>query len=231
MPREIRLSLPDGPGVYRLLRSNGDILYIGKAASLHDRVNSHFRKQHGIHERTLEMLSQARAIAFEATATPLEAALLEADEIKRHRPPYNIAPYGSRRRISASAVDVRRRRARSVRSFHSRRWIDSGRSLERTVLLSRQDVGILIRKHSARATSGSAPRILNFRAPTSLPMPGCCGSAHVCGEKAVEITTRRMIRTPRKPRVASPPGRPSSCRSRSSGSRSGRRSRAGARCG
>src|SRR5581483_3488537 len=52
---------------------------------------SYFRKQHGVHERSLEMLSQARAISFEVTPTPLEAALLEPDEIKRHRPPYNVA--------------------------------------------------------------------------------------------------------------------------------------------
>jgi DNA polymerase III subunit epsilon len=91
MPREMRLSLPKSPGVYRMLRTSGDILYVGKASSLHDRVNSHFRKQHGMDERTLEMLSQARAISFDVTPTPLEAALLETDEIKRHRPPYNLA--------------------------------------------------------------------------------------------------------------------------------------------
>jgi DNA polymerase III subunit epsilon len=91
MPRETRLSLPDSPGVYRMLRTSGDVLYVGKASSLHDRVNSHFRKQHGVDERTLEMLSQARAISFDVTPTPLEAALLETDEIKRHRPPYNLA--------------------------------------------------------------------------------------------------------------------------------------------
>lgn len=91
MPRELRLSLPKSPGVYRMLRTSGDVLYVGKASSLHDRVNSHFRKQHGVDERTLEMLSQARAISFDVTPTPLEAALLETDEIKRHRPPYNLA--------------------------------------------------------------------------------------------------------------------------------------------
>ena len=91
MPREVRLSLPDRPGVYRMLRTSGDVLYVGKASSLHDRVNSYFRKQHGVDERLLEMLSQARAISFDVTPTPLEAALLETDEIKRQRPPYNVA--------------------------------------------------------------------------------------------------------------------------------------------
>jgi DNA polymerase-3 subunit epsilon len=91
MPRDVRLSLPDAPGIYRMLRTDGSVLYVGKAASLHHRVNSYFRKQHGVHERSLEMLSQARAISFEVTPSPLEAALLETDEIKRHRPPYNVA--------------------------------------------------------------------------------------------------------------------------------------------
>ena len=65
--------------------------YVGKAASLHHQVNSYFRKQNGVPERSLEMLSQARAISFDVTPSPLEAALLEPDEIKRHRPPYNVA--------------------------------------------------------------------------------------------------------------------------------------------
>jgi DNA polymerase-3 subunit epsilon len=91
MPRDERLSLPAAPGIYRLLRTDGSVLYVGKAASLHHRVNSYFRKQAGVPERLLEMLSQARAISFDVTPSPLEAALLEADEIKRHRPPYNVA--------------------------------------------------------------------------------------------------------------------------------------------
>jgi DNA polymerase-3 subunit epsilon len=91
MPRNVRLSLPSAPGIYRMLRTDGSVLYVGKAASLHHRVNSYFRKQNGVPERLLEMLSQARAISFDVTPSPLEAALLEPDEIKRHQPPYNVA--------------------------------------------------------------------------------------------------------------------------------------------
>ena len=90
MPRDVRLSVPHAPGVYRMLRIDGSVLYIGKAASLHHRVNSYFRNQNGVPERLLEMLSQARAISFDVTPSPLEAALLEPDEIKRHQPPYNV---------------------------------------------------------------------------------------------------------------------------------------------
>ena len=74
-----------------MLRTSGDVLYVGKAASLRHGVNSYFRKQTGVPERTLEMLSQARGISFDVTPCALEAALIEPDEIKRHRPPYNLA--------------------------------------------------------------------------------------------------------------------------------------------
>ncbi len=112
MPREMRLSLPKSPGVYRMLRTSGDVLYVGKASSLHDRVNSHFRKQHGVDERTLEMLSQARAISFDVTTTPLEAALLETDEIKRHRPPYNLALTIDDRALWFASPDLSERSSR-----------------------------------------------------------------------------------------------------------------------
>jgi DNA polymerase-3 subunit epsilon len=113
MPRDARLSLPDAPGLYRLLRTSGDVLYVGKAVSLHRRVNSYFRHQHGVHERLLEMLSQARALSFEVTPSPLEAALLEPDEIKRHRPPYNIALTGADRHVWFASPDFSARSPRA----------------------------------------------------------------------------------------------------------------------
>jgi DNA polymerase-3 subunit epsilon len=117
MPREVRLAVPDRPGLYRMLRTSGDVLYVGKATSLHHRVNSYFRKQRGIHERTLEMLSQARALSFEVTESPLEAALLEPDEIKRHRPPYNEALTEGDRSVWFAPRDLTARSPRSGPSF------------------------------------------------------------------------------------------------------------------
>ena len=89
MPQARRGSLPDAPGVYRFLRPNGDILYVGKATSIKKRVASYFTGRSG-GERTLEMLSQAHDLEVTQTASPLEAALLETDEIKRLDPPYNV---------------------------------------------------------------------------------------------------------------------------------------------
>jgi DNA polymerase-3 subunit epsilon len=111
MPRDVRLSLPRAPGIYRMLRTDGSVLYVGKAASLQHRVNSYFRKQAGVPERLLEMLSQARAISFDVTPSPLEAALLEPDEIKRHRPPYNVALTSERRALWFTSRDLSARSA------------------------------------------------------------------------------------------------------------------------
>jgi DNA polymerase-3 subunit epsilon len=112
MPRDVRLSLPDAPGIYRMLRTDGSVLYVGKAASLHHRVNSYFRKRNGVPERSLEMLSQARAISFDVTPSPLEAALLEPDEIKRHQPPYNVALTIRHRALWFTSPDLSTRRSR-----------------------------------------------------------------------------------------------------------------------
>jgi DNA polymerase III epsilon subunit-like protein len=90
LSEERRRALPDAPGVYRFLRPNGDVLYVGKAASLKKRVASHFTTRARATERALEMLTQAHDVQVTTTATALEAALLETDEIKRLDPPYNV---------------------------------------------------------------------------------------------------------------------------------------------
>jgi DNA polymerase-3 subunit epsilon len=84
-----RRGLPEDPGVYRFLRSNGDVLYVGKAASIKKRVASHFVRRTK-KDDALEMLTQVADVAVTTTATPLEAALLEVEEIHRLDPPYNV---------------------------------------------------------------------------------------------------------------------------------------------
>lgn len=90
--REARQALPGEPGVYRFVRPSGDVLYVGKAVNIKKRIQSHFTAAAGSRttDRALEMLSQANDVTFTVTPTALEAALLEADEIKRLDPPYNI---------------------------------------------------------------------------------------------------------------------------------------------
>jgi DNA polymerase-3 subunit epsilon len=102
-----RRYLPDTPGIYRMRRDNGDILYIGKAKSLKKRVNSYFRSRAPHAEHILEMLSQARDLDYHQTGSALEAALLESDEIKSHLPPYNKALRPDRRRLVFLSRDLK----------------------------------------------------------------------------------------------------------------------------
>jgi DNA polymerase III subunit epsilon len=105
LPPEHRRALPERPGVYRFLRCNGDILYVGKATSLKKRVASHFTRGGRSTERALEMLTQVHTVEVTPTGTVLEAALLETDEIKRLAPPYNVQLLEGERRAWFATVD------------------------------------------------------------------------------------------------------------------------------
>jgi len=107
MSQKTRRDLSDDPGVYRMLRSNGDVLYVGKASSLRKRVNSYFRRSSQHPEHILEMLSQAKQIEVTKTGSVLEAAILESDEIKRLSPPYNVALCRGEREVWFCSKDLR----------------------------------------------------------------------------------------------------------------------------
>lgn len=102
-----RRALPDGPGVYRFLRRSGDVLYVGKAASLRKRVASHFAGRGAAGERGLELLTQVHDVEVTETASQVEAALLETDEIKRLDPPYNVQLRAAGRQAWYASSDLR----------------------------------------------------------------------------------------------------------------------------
>ena len=106
MDPQIRSNLPDKPGVYRMRRSNGDLLYIGKATCLKQRINSYFRPKAAMAEHTLEMISQAADLDWTLKDSALEAAVLESDEIKRYAPPYNVALQRGQRRLAFCSRDL-----------------------------------------------------------------------------------------------------------------------------
>ncbi|WP_417676630.1 excinuclease ABC subunit UvrC [Roseibium sp.] len=81
--------LPMGPGVYRMIDENGDVLYVGKARSLKKRVTSYTRLQ-GQSNRIMRMILSTAAMEFVVTRTEAEALLLEANLIKRLRPRFNV---------------------------------------------------------------------------------------------------------------------------------------------
>lgn len=82
--------LPDQPGVYLFKDRSGDVLYIGKAARLADRVRSYFLKGADHTPKTALLVSQIADLETMVTRSELEALILESNLVKRHRPPFNV---------------------------------------------------------------------------------------------------------------------------------------------
>jgi excinuclease ABC subunit C len=85
------LQFPDKPGVYTFVDEKNTILYIGKATSLKDRVRSYFSndlvEERG--KRLVDMVTLAKTVRYEITDSVLEALILEANLISKHKPKYN----------------------------------------------------------------------------------------------------------------------------------------------
>ncbi|MFQ5990969.1 MAG: excinuclease ABC subunit UvrC [Nitrospiraceae bacterium] len=82
--------LPDQPGVYLMKNVRGEILYIGKATVLSDRVRSYFQRGGEHTPKTKLLLSLVVDIESIVTRSELEALILESNLIKRHRPRFNV---------------------------------------------------------------------------------------------------------------------------------------------
>lgn len=87
--QELVKRLPNGPGVYRMMNSAGDVLYVGKARSLKKRVSS-YAQGRGHSNRIHHMVDETASMEFVTTRTEAEALLLEANLVKRLRPRYNV---------------------------------------------------------------------------------------------------------------------------------------------
>lgn len=83
-------TLTQRPGIYRMLNEKGEIIYIGKAKNLKNRVSSYFRNQNASPKQQA-MVAKVAAIEVTVTHTEGEALLLESQLIKRHKPRYNIS--------------------------------------------------------------------------------------------------------------------------------------------
>lgn len=82
-------TLPSGPGVYRMLDDQQNVIYVGKARNLKARVTNYTRYE-GNSVRIGRMIAATRSMEFVTTNTESEALLLEANMIKRLRPRYNV---------------------------------------------------------------------------------------------------------------------------------------------
>lgn len=89
-PKPFLANLSQRPGVYRMLAANGEVLYVGKARNLKNRVNTYFTGSKAHAAKTMAMVAQIADIEVTATASETEALLLEYNLIKRHRPRYNV---------------------------------------------------------------------------------------------------------------------------------------------
>jgi excinuclease ABC subunit C len=87
--RDTVKTLRPKPGVYRMLDARGDVLYVGKARALRNRV-ANYTQVANLSNRLRRMVSQTRRMEIVTTNSEAEALLLEAQLIKRFRPPYNV---------------------------------------------------------------------------------------------------------------------------------------------
>lgn len=83
-------NLPDEPGVYIMYDADGNILYVGKAKVLKNRVRQYFHASTNKTEKVLAMLSHVADFRYIITASETDALSLENTLIKKHTPPYNI---------------------------------------------------------------------------------------------------------------------------------------------
>ena len=87
--RNVLKTLPAKPGVYRMLNAGGDVLYVGKARALRQRVTNYTQVDR-LPKRLQRMVAQTRGMTIVTTNNEAEALLLEAQLIKRYRPAYNV---------------------------------------------------------------------------------------------------------------------------------------------
>jgi excinuclease ABC subunit C len=91
LPETLKLKeteIPESPGVYYMKDAAGKILYIGKAVSLARRIPQYWQRPHGEHiEKMVPLIAE---IDWQVVPTAIEALILEANEIRKIKPPYNV---------------------------------------------------------------------------------------------------------------------------------------------
>ncbi|MFT3855364.1 MAG: excinuclease ABC subunit UvrC [Ilumatobacteraceae bacterium] len=83
-------TIPDAPGSYQFKDGLGRVIYVGKAASLRQRLSNYFQDPRGLHPRTAQMVATAESVEWIEVRNEVEALMLEWTLIKQHRPRFNI---------------------------------------------------------------------------------------------------------------------------------------------
>ena len=81
--------LPDSPGVYIMHGNDDEIIYVGKAKVLKNRVRQYFHQNKNHSPKVLAMISNIKFFEYIVTDSEIEALVLECNLIKKHRPKYN----------------------------------------------------------------------------------------------------------------------------------------------
>jgi excinuclease ABC subunit C len=83
-------TIPEAPGVYKFRDAGGRVVYVGKAKSLRQRLNSYFADIAGLHPRTRQMVTTAASVEWTVVGTEVEALQLEYNWIKEFDPRFNV---------------------------------------------------------------------------------------------------------------------------------------------
>ncbi len=83
-------TIPDAPGSYQFKDAQGRVIYVGKAASLRQRLSNYFQAPHNLHPRTRQMVETAETVEWTTVRNEVEALMLEYSLIKQHRPRFNV---------------------------------------------------------------------------------------------------------------------------------------------
>lgn len=83
-------TIPDGPGSYQFYDADGRVIYVGKAASLRQRLSNYFADSASLAPRTAQMMATAERVEWIQVRNEVEALMLEFNLIKTHRPRFNI---------------------------------------------------------------------------------------------------------------------------------------------
>jgi len=83
-------TIPDEPGSYQFKDARGRVIYVGKAASLRQRLSNYFQAPHNLHPRTRQMVETAESVEWTIVRNEVEALMLEYSLIKQHRPRFNV---------------------------------------------------------------------------------------------------------------------------------------------
>ncbi|MFI0721242.1 excinuclease ABC subunit UvrC [Streptomyces sp. NPDC021224] len=82
--------IPDSPGVYKFRDEHGQVIYVGKAKSLRQRLSSYFQDITNLHQRTATMVTTAASVEWTVVSTEVEALQLEYSWIKEFDPRFNV---------------------------------------------------------------------------------------------------------------------------------------------